>query len=69
MFLEEEIDTLYHRTRGSDRPLRASTREECQRRYAERLSLYEEVADLKVVVRDRQLTEVAQEIARWLPRA
>ena len=69
IFLEEELDTLYGRTSGGDRPLRADSLEEFERRYAERLPLYGEVADLKVVVRGRQPTEVAQEIARWLPRA
>ena len=69
VFLEEEIETLYGRTRGSDRPLRADTREEFERRYAARLPLYEEVAHLKVVVRDRPPTEVAKEIALWLQRA
>ena len=66
VFLEEEIDTLYGRTRGGDRPLRADSLEAFGRRYAERLPLYEEVADLKVDVRGRPPTEVAEEIARWL---
>ena len=69
VFLEEEIDTLYGRTRGGDRPLRAESLEAFGRRYAERLPLYEEVADLKVDVRARRPTEVAQEIARWLLHA
>ena len=69
VFLEEEIDTLYGRTRGGDRPLRADSLEAFGQRYAERLPLYKEVADLKVDVRGRQPTEVAQEIARWLLRA
>jgi shikimate kinase len=69
VFLEEDLDTLYDRTRGDDRPLRAGNQEEFGRRYAARLPLYEQVADLKVVVRGRLPTEVAQEIARWLPRA
>jgi shikimate kinase len=69
VFLEEEVDTLFGRTRGADRPLRADTLKEFERRYAARLPLYEEVADLKVDVRGRPPAEVAQEIARWLPRA
>ena len=69
VFLEEEVDILYGRTRGGDRPLRAGSLEEFGRRYAERLPLYEELADLKVVVRGRQPAEVAREIALWLPRA
>ncbi len=69
VFLEEELDTLYGRTRGGDRPLRADSPEAFERRYAERLPLYEEVADLKVDVRGRPPTEVAEEIARWLLHA
>jgi shikimate kinase len=69
VFLEEEIHTLYGRTRGADRPLRTTSPGEFERRYAGRLPLYEDVADLKVVVRGRPPTQVAQEIARWLPRA
>ena len=69
VFLKEEIETLYDRTRGDDRPLRADSLEAFERRYAGRLPLYEEVADLKVEVRGRPPGEVAQEIARWLPRA
>ena len=69
VFLEDEVDILYDRTRGGDRPLRSGNLEEFERRYADRLPLYEEAADLKVVVRGRPPTEVAQEIARWLPRA
>jgi shikimate kinase len=69
VFLEEELNTLYCRTRGGDRPLRADSLGAFERRYAERLPLYEEVADLKVDVRGRPPTELAQEIARWLLRA
>ncbi len=69
VFLGEEIVTLYGRTRGADRPLRANNLEAFERRYAERLPLYEEVADLKVEVRGRPPTEVAEEIARWLLHA
>ena len=69
VFLEEEINTLYGRTRGGDRPLRADSLQAFEQRYAGRLPLYEEVADLKVDVRGRPPTEVAQEIARWLLRA
>ncbi len=69
VFLEEELDILHARTSGGDRPLRADRLGEFERRYAERLPLYEEAADLRVVVRDRQPAEIAEEIARWLPRA
>jgi shikimate kinase len=69
VFLEEELNTLYGRTRGGDRPLRADSLEAFERRYTERLPLYEQVADLKVDVRGRPPTEVAQEIAWWLLHA
>jgi shikimate kinase len=69
VFLEEDVNTLYGRTRGGDRPLRADSLEAFERRHAERLPLYEEVADLNVDVRGRPPTEVAQEIARWLLHA
>ena len=66
VFLREDLDVLYSRTRGSARPLRAAGREEFERRYAERLYFYEEVATLEVHVRGRRPQEVAEEIARWL---
>ena len=66
VFLREDLGVLYGRTRGTGRPLRAANREDFERRYAERLPLYEEVADLEVVVRGRPPQEVAEEIARWL---
>ena len=69
VFLMEEVNTLYGRTRGGDRPLRADSLEAFERRYAERLPLYEEVADLKVDVQGRPPTQVAEEIARWLLHA
>ena len=66
VFLREDLGVLYSRTRGTGRPLRGASREDFERRYAERLPLYEEVADLEVVVRGRPPQEVAEEIARWL---
>ncbi|HEX5974589.1 MAG TPA: shikimate kinase, partial [Rubrobacteraceae bacterium] len=66
VFLMEEVNTLYGRTRGGDRPLRADSLEAFERRYAERLPLYEEVAELKVEIQGRPPTQVAEEIARWL---
>jgi shikimate kinase len=66
VFLREDLGVLYGRTRGATRPLRAASREEFERRYAERLPLYEEVADLEVTARGRPPEEVAQEIARWI---
>jgi shikimate kinase len=66
VFLEEDLDVLYGRTRGKDRPLRASSGEEFRSRYAKRLPLYLEVADRRVAVDGRPQREVAEEIARWL---
>jgi shikimate kinase len=66
VFLREDIGVLHGRTRGAGRPLRAASREEFERRYAERLALYKEVADLEVAVRGRPQQELAEEIARWL---
>lgn len=67
VFLREDLGILFARTRGEDRPLRAAGREEFERRYAERLSLYKEVADLEVDVRGRGPDEVAREVIRCLP--
>ena len=69
VFLREDLGVLYGRTRGVGRPLGAASRKEFERRYAERLPLYEEVADLEVVVGGRAPREVAEEIARWLQGA
>ena len=66
VFLREDLDVLYRRTRGPGRPLRAAGRKEFERRYAERRSFYEEVASLEVHVRRRRPQEVAEEIALWL---
>jgi shikimate kinase len=66
VFLREDLDILYDRTRGASRPLRAASREEFERRYAGRLPFYEEVTDLEVPIRERLPEEVAEEIARWL---
>ncbi len=66
VFLREDLDVLYGRTRDASRPLRAASREEFERRYAERLPFYEEVADLELPVRGRPPEEVAEEIARWV---
>ncbi|MCA1847714.1 MAG: shikimate kinase [Actinobacteria bacterium] len=65
IFLREDLGVLYSRTRGTGRPLRGASREDFERLYAERLPLYEEVADLEVAVRGRPPQEVAEEIARW----
>lgn len=62
VFLREDVGALYDRTRDPDRPLRSDTREGFERRYAERLPLYREVADLEVEGRCRPATEVAREV-------
>ena len=66
LFLQEDLDILYGRTRDPRLPLRASSLEEFERRFAARLPFYEEVADLVVPVRSRPPEEVAKEITRWL---
>jgi len=66
VFLEEDLRILFDRTRGAGRPLRAAGYEQFERRYAERLPAYLEVADLRVAVDGRSRKQVAQEISRWL---
>lgn len=66
IFLEEDLEVLYGRTRSSGRPLRGAGREEFARRYAERLPLYRQVADHVVAVNGRPQRLVAGKVARWL---
>lgn len=66
VFLTEDVDALFARTRDADRPLRGGSREEFSRRYAERLPLYREVADVEVRADGRGAAAVAEEVARWL---
>ncbi len=66
VFLSEDVDALFARTRGEDRPLRGGSREDFVRRYAERLPLYREVADVEVRADGRGASAVAEEVARWL---
>ena len=66
VFLPEGVDALFARTRGAGRPLRGVSREDFARRYAERLPLYREVADVEVRADGRDATAVAEEVARWL---
>jgi shikimate kinase len=66
VFLSEDVDALFARTRGADRPLRCGSREDFSRRYAERLPLYSEVADVEVRADGRGAAAVAEEVARWL---
>ncbi len=66
VFLSEEVGALFARTRDAERPLRGGSREEFARRYAERLPLYREVADVEVRADGRGAAAVAEEVARWL---
>ncbi len=68
VFLSEDTDVLFERTRGSGRPLRASSREEFGRRYAERLPFYREVADIEVDVEGRPPAKVAEEVLGCLSK-
>jgi shikimate kinase len=68
VFLREDTDVLYQRTRGTDRPLRAASLEEFELRYAERLPLYREVADIEVEADGRPPAKVAEEVLGCLSR-
>ncbi|HET7271786.1 MAG TPA: shikimate kinase [Rubrobacter sp.] len=68
VFLRDDTDVLYQRTRGPGRPLRAASREEFELRYTERLPFYREVADIEVEVDGRPPAEVAEEVLRCLSR-
>ena len=66
VFLWEDADVLYRRTRGPTRPLRGTSFEDFARRYAERLPYYLEVASLQVEPHGRLPRRVADEIVEWL---
>jgi shikimate kinase len=68
LFLREDTEVLYRRTRGPGRPLRAASREEFESRYAQRLPLYEEVADFEVEVDGRPPSRVTEEVLGCLSR-
>jgi shikimate kinase len=68
VFLVEDTEVLYGRTRGPGRPLRAASREEFEQRYAQRLPLYKEVADLEVEVRGRTPARVTEEVLECLSK-
>ena len=68
VFLREDLDVLYERTRGPGRPLRAASREGFELRYRQRLPLYREVADLEVVAEGRTPTRVAEEVLGCLSK-
>lgn len=65
VFLWEDTDVLYRRTRGSGRPLRGTNFEDFARRYAERLPYYLEVAALQIEPGNRPPRRVANEILEW----
>lgn len=66
VFLWEDADVLYRRTRGPGRPLRGTSFEDFARRYAERLPYYLEVAALQLEPDNRPPRRVADEIIEWL---
>lgn len=66
VFLHEDIEALYERTRGKGRPLASGGFEEFERRYEERLPFYREVAGLRIHVGNRPARKVVREIERWL---
>lgn len=66
VFLWEDADVLYRRTRGPARPLRGVNFEDFARRYAERLPYYLEVAALQIEPDNRPPYRVAAEILEWL---
>jgi len=66
VFLHEDVETLYERTRKKGRPLAAGGFGDFERRYQERLPLYREVAGLRIHVGNRPARKVAKEIERWL---
>jgi shikimate kinase len=68
VFLREDTDLLYRRTRRPDRPLRAASRKEFESRYLQRLTFYREVADLEVEVDGRPPATVAEEVLGCLLR-
>ncbi len=65
VFLWEDTDALYRRTRGSGRPLRGTNFDDFARRYAERLPYYLEVAALQIEPGNRPPRRVADEILEW----
>ena len=66
VFLWEDADILYRRTRGPGRPLRGASFDDFARRYAERLPYYLEVAALQLEPNNRPASRIADEIIEWL---
>lgn len=65
VFLWEDTDVLYRRTRGTGRPLRGTGYEDFARRYAERLPYYLEVASLQIKTKNRPSYRIADDILDW----
>ena len=68
VFLREDTGVLFGRTRGPGRPLRGTSREEFGLRYAERLPLYREIADIEVGIDGRPPAKVAEEVLECLSK-
>ncbi|MGB3635893.1 MAG: shikimate kinase [Rubrobacteraceae bacterium] len=66
VFLQENLEVLYQRTRKPGRPLRGGGYEDFETRYNERLPHYREVAGIEIAVRNRPRHQVAEEISQWL---
>ena len=66
VFLWEDADVVYRRTRGPGRPLKGTSYEDFARRYAERLPYYLEVASLQIEPNSRPPLRVADEVLEWL---
>jgi shikimate kinase len=66
VFLWEDADILYRRTRGPGRPLRGASFDDFARQYAERLPYYVEVAALQLEPDNRPPRRIAAEIIGWL---
>src|ERR687894_3331078 len=65
VFLWEDTDVLYRRTRGPGRPLRGASFEDFSRRYAERLPYYLEIAALYIEPEGCSPRRVADEVIEW----
>ncbi len=66
VFLWEDAEVLYRRTRGPARPLRGASFEDFARRYAERLPYYLEIASLQIEPHSRPPLRVADEVLEWI---
>lgn len=66
VFLYEDLQVMYRRTRRGRRPLRGANYEAFARRYIERLPYYMEVAELEVEAAGRRPESVAREVIDWI---